>query len=122
MKFNYPQKAINKAEKEIKDLMKKIIRTKKGGKGNNAAKRDSGNLQDNIKPILTINKTTGEVEIDIQVMEYYQYLDEGTVRIKKPWFYTGELMSRVEFTDAIADLIAAGFEETTIDILSKLAK
>lgn len=120
MKFNYPKSAVRKADREIKALMKRIIRTKKGGKDNKAAKRRTGRLQDNIKPVININQRTGEVEIDIEVMEYYQYLDEGTTRIKNPWFYTEELMKQSEFLDSIAELVAAGYEETTIDILSKL--
>ena len=127
-KIKYPPSAIRKADKEIKKLMQDIIEKKMGGtttKKKTTPKRTlnkvSGNLHRNVKPVIRA-KSNGELFIDVEVMEYYQYLDEGTKRIKNPWFLTEELMNKSEFLDAITDLTREGFEETIIEVFSKLPK
>lgn len=125
MKIKYSQKAINKCNNEIKALMLKIIETKIGGttkKGKSGPARvlnsSSGDLKRNIKPVIEVKGD--ELFINIEMVEYYQYLDEGTKRIKKPWFLTDELMNQSEFLDSIAELTRSGIEETIIEVFSKL--
>lgn len=112
-KIKYPPNALRKADKEIKDLMKKIIETKRGGttiKGAKGPSRTlnsiSGDLKTRIKPVIKVKN--GELVIDIEMVEYYQYLDKGTDRIKNPWFLTDELTSHIKFISSIEKLIAAG--------------
>lgn len=112
-KIKYPSSAIRKCDREIKKLLQDIISTKSGGttkKGNKARARrlksNTGDLLNKIKPIIIVKNN--EIHIDIQVMNYYQYLDVGTEKIKYPWFLTDELIESAPFLDSIARLEAAG--------------
>jgi hypothetical protein len=112
-KIKYPPSAIKRCDKEIKDLLRKIIDTKKGGTTKDGRKapsrklkRDTGDLRRNIKPIIKVRR--GELVIDIEVVEYYQYLDKGTDKIKHPWFLTDELTKHATFLESIKTLTTAG--------------
>lgn len=116
-KIKYPPSAIKKCDKEIKDLLQKIIVTKSGGttiKGNKGRARrlrkNTGELFKSIKPVIKVRN--GELLIDIEVVKYYQYLDVGTEKIKYPWFLTDELIESAAFLDSIAKLEAAGIVAT----------
>jgi hypothetical protein len=127
MKLEYKGTDLRTADKAIKKLLQKIIETKRGGTtkdGNKASSRTlnkkSGKLYKNIKPIIKV--VDDELLIDIKVMEYYQYLDEGTERIKYPWFLTGELIEKAEFLDIIDELYAKGIKNSLIKTLSEITK
>lgn len=116
-KIKYPPSAIKKCDKEIKDLLQKIIVTKSGGTTKNGNKgrarrlrKDTGELFRSIKPVIKVRN--GELLIDIEVVKYYQYLDVGTEKIKYPWFLTDELIESAPFLDSIAKLEAAGISAT----------
>lgn len=117
MKIKYPPNAIKKADKEIKETLQNIIETKIGGTtrgGNKAPARKlnqiSGDLKNKIKPIIKVQ--SNELVIDVEVMEYYKYLDVGTDRIKTPWFLTEELVGSPGFIGAIERLTAKGIAFT----------
>jgi hypothetical protein len=117
MKIKYPPNAIKKADKEIKETLQNIIDTKIGGttvKGRKGPAKKlnqiSGNLRNKIKPIIRVQNN--ELVIDVEVMEYYKYLDVGTDRIKTPWFLTNELVESVGFISAIERLTAKGIAFT----------
>ena len=126
LKIKYPPSAIKKADREIKELMIDIIKKKIGGTTTNGMKTQSrvlnkisGDLLKKIKPVIKVNKRTGEIEIVLEVMEYFQYLDEGTRRIKHPWFLTDDFMNRTEFLETIQNLFEVGFENLILDTVSK---
>jgi hypothetical protein len=117
MKIKYPPNAIKKADKEIKETLQKIIDTKSGGTTRGGVKgparklnQISGNLRNKIKPIIGVKNN--ELFIDIEVMEYYKYLDVGTGKIKTPWFLTNELTNSAGFISAIERLTAKGIAFT----------
>lgn len=117
MKIKYPPNAIKKADKEIKEALQNIIDTKIGGTTREGRKgparrldKISGNLRNKIKPIIRVQNN--ELVIDVEVMEYYKYLDVGTDRIKTPWFLTEEFTSSPGFISAIERLTAKGIAFT----------
>jgi hypothetical protein len=117
MKIKYPPNAIRKADKEIKETLQNIIDTKIGGTtvgGRKAPSRKlnkiSGNLRNNIKPIIVVKNN--ELFIDVEVMEYYKWLDVGSSKIKNPWFLTEELVGSPGFISAIEVLMAKGIAFT----------
>ena len=116
-KIKYPSSAIRRCDKELKQLLQKVIDTKRGGttvKGSKGSERtlnrNSGDLRNKIKPVIKVKG--GELLIDIDVVEYYQYLDTGTDRIKNPWFLTEEFTNHVDFIAAISELTAKGIAHT----------
>jgi hypothetical protein len=117
MKIKYPPSAIKRVDRELKDLMLNIIKTKRGGrtKGGKAApattlRRVTGNLQRQIKPVIKVKKN--ELVIDIEVVKYYQWLDEGSEKIKRPWFLTKEFTEHKKFLSSIEKLVALGIKTT----------
>lgn len=126
-KFKLSKKAKNDADIAIKKRLQAIIKTKKGGtttKGEKTTARvlneDKGKLLNDIQSI--IDEKNGVLQLDLKVIEYFQYLDEGTTRIKYPWFLTDDLFKDKEFLDAVGELVAKGFEDYAVDILSELEK
>jgi len=116
-KIKYPPSAIKKCDKQIKDLMIDIIKTKQGGttiKGAPGPERTiinrTGTLIGSIKPVIKV--VDNELFIEVEVVKYFQYLDQGTNRIKQPWFFTNELTQHAKFLDAIAQLEARGIAYT----------
>jgi hypothetical protein len=122
MKIKYPPNAIKKCDEEIKIIMQLIIESKMGGTTINGSKGPerrlimrTGTLLNSVNPVIKV--VNGELEIDIDVVKYYQYLDTGTRRIKNPWFLTKELEKNLKFIDSIERLIEAGLEFTIKDNL-----
>lgn len=111
--------AIRRANKDIKRILVKIIDTKRRSSDGHTIQKRTGNLRKNIKPLIDIEGS--ELVVDIQVMEYYQYLDEGTRRIK-PWFLTEELFDNEEFQTILQNLVAEGIEGSIVDVVSKFKK
>jgi hypothetical protein len=121
-KIKYPPNAIKKCDAEIKLLMQLIIESKIGGTTINGSKGASrrlimrtGKLLNSINPVIKV--VNGELQIDIEVVKYYQYLDVGTTRIKNPWFLTNELMKNQKLLESIERLTEAGIEFTIADNL-----
>jgi hypothetical protein len=101
-------KAITKLNKEVTQEILNIIKRKKGGKRNKPAARRTGKLRQT-KALLTFD---GEnVEFDLDAIEYYQYLDQGTRRIKKPWFYTDEIVNSPKIQELVGEFLVDHFKE-----------
>ena len=118
--MKYKKSDIDKANRKIEALLLRVIETKRGGKFNKPLNKITGNLRKNIKSIITVSNN--KLYVDLEVMEYYQFLDEGTKRITKPWFLTEELTSSEEFEEIIAELITDTIEEVSYKVLSKIKK
>jgi signal peptidase I len=125
-KIKYTPAALKRADKKLKALLLKIVETKKGGTTNKGQKspsrtlkEDTGDLKRSIKnagDIITVKD--GKLFIQIKVVEYFQYLDQGSKRIKTPWFITDEFTNSSKFYEAIEELIQAGIEEEITEIIS----
>lgn len=101
-------KELRKLNNEILKIVKRIIKTKRGGKNNRPAKKITGRLREP-KVFVTFNENSMEFEFDLETVEYYQYLDEGTKRIKKPWFYTKEITESKEVLSLFQDFVQSYF-------------
>lgn len=101
-------KALDKLNKEVTQEILKIINTKKGGKRNRPAKRDTGKLK-KIKSIVDFDGNN--FSFDLSAIEYYKYLDQGTDKIKKPWFYTEEIIKSERINKLMNDFLANYFIE-----------
>jgi hypothetical protein len=125
-KIKYPPSALKRADKKLKALLLKIVETKKGGTTTNGQKTPSrvlneitGDLKRSVKnsgDIITVKN--GKLFIQIKVVEYFQYIDQGTKKIKTPWFITDEFTNSSKFYEAIEELIQAGIEEEITEIIS----
>lgn len=101
-------KAIDKLNKAVTQEILNIIKTKRGGKRNKPAEKRTGKLRQT-KALLTFDGKN--VEFDLDVIEYYQYLDQGTRRIKKAWFYTDEIINSPKIQKLISEFLLDYFKE-----------
>lgn len=124
-KKNIKIKATEKkrAEKRIAELIKRILektpRSTATYKGKRTITPNSYDLFNNIKPTITLNNSV--LNVDVRMMEYYKYLDAGTVHIK-PWFFTEEIMDDPELLDIMNDLVFDSVDERLIDMISNIEK
>lgn len=112
-----------KAEKKLVLLIEKILKThqrsKPTYKGVRTITKDTGNLFRNIKPHFILSGNT--LNVDIQMMEYYKWLDAGTKDID-PWFFTEELMDSSELLQIMDELVYDGVENKILDMISDIEK
>lgn len=113
----WDKKQLNRANREAVKIIQRIIKTKSRSSDGKRIQKRTGNLLRNIKPIFKVKNN--QLVIDVEVMEYYQYLDEGTRRIK-PWFLTEEIMEDEEFLEIIEDLATDSLEGAIVDAVSKI--
>lgn len=129
-RIKYPPFALKRADKKLKALLLHIVDTKNGGttiKGKKAPSRKlneiSGSLKRSIKKAGDIIEVKdGKLFIRIKVVEYFQYIDQGTSKIKHPWFITEEFTSHPNFKEAMQELITAGLQEDVFEIISESNK
>lgn len=113
------KKGMKKANKDIFKLVQKVLKKTPRPSDGKRITRRSGNLFSQIRPILKLQNKT--LIIDIEVMEYYLYLDEGTKHID-PWLFTAEILESQEMMRIIEDLTLEGLEEVTIEALNNIKK
>lgn len=112
---NLDKKVLVKANKDLNKLLLHIVDTKRGGKSNKKIKYDTGKLRNSLKTILSI--TSEKLELNIEAVEYYKYLDNGTKNINKPWFFTKELTTSQDFIDVVQSIYTNAFRNTVSKIL-----
>lgn len=122
-RIKYPPNAIKKCDEELKTLMKLVILSKIGGTTKNGSKGPSrrlemrtGDLLDSVKPVIKV--VNDKLIIDIEVIDYYRWLDVGSSRIKNPWFLTEEFQNNIKVVDSIERLTKAGIEFTISEMLN----
>ena len=120
IKKHISQGSINKANRKLYALIQRVILTKRRESDGKVLKVRTGRLKRNIRPLLSIDNDNNLI-VDMEVMEYYQYLDEGTRRIK-PWFLSEEIMDSEEFEEIVEDLYFEGFQDAIFDAVSKFSK
>jgi hypothetical protein len=121
--IKYPPNAIKKCDEELKILMQLVIQSKMGGTTVNGSKGPerrlnsiSGNLLNNINPVVKV--INDKLIIDLEVVEYYQWLDTGSSKIKNPWFLTDEFINNIKVVESIERLTKAGIEFTIQEMLN----
>ena len=123
MKIKVPNKLVNDAKKDLQKLIRKILETHKRSKktylGKHTLTKQSGDLFRNIKPNFKLSG--GKMIMEVQMMEYYKYLDEGTEHIK-PWFFSEEIMNSNDIIKITEDIVELTVEETLFNMVSKFNK
>jgi len=124
MKLKIKNKVKNNATNGLIKIIRKILKKHgRAGKptylGKQTLTKQSGNLFREIKPNFKISNN--RVVWDVEMMEYYKYLDEGTSRIQ-PWFFSEEIMNDSQLMKISEDLLGSAVEETIFDMVSKINK
>jgi hypothetical protein len=117
--LKYTNRDLRKADREVFKLVQDVIKTKRRDGDGKVLQKRTGNLLSNIKPVFKVKG--GELYVDIKVMEYYQYLDEGTKRIQ-PWFLTEEIMGDPKMGKIIKDLIGEATKRAYVELISDINK
>ena len=107
---NLDKNILMKSNKTLHSLLLALVKSNKGGKKNTSLKVRTGKLRASIKPVLVVNGDS--LELNIEVIDYYKYLDSGTKHISNPWFFTKDLVESKEFTDIIQECYVNAFENT----------
>lgn len=123
MKIKVPNRLVNDAKKDLQKLIRKILETHRRSKktylGKHTLTEQSGDLFRNIKPNF---KLSGQkIIMEVQMMEYYKYLDEGTKHIE-PWFFSEEIMMSDDIIKITEDVVGFTVEQTLFDMVSKFNK
>ena len=123
MKLKLPTRYVNQAKGDLIKLIKKILQTHPRATATYLGKRTltkhTGNLFKEIQPKFKINDK--KVIIEVAMMDYYKFLDEGTKWIK-PWYFSEEIMNEADLTKISSDLVAFTVVETLTDMVSKINK
>jgi hypothetical protein len=117
--LEYSKRDLRKADREVFLLVQEVIKTKRRDSDGKTLQKRTGNLLSNIKPIFKV--VNGDLSVSIKVMEYYQYLDEGTKRIE-PWFLTEEIMGHPKMTKIIKNLIGEATKRAYVELISDINK
>jgi hypothetical protein len=117
--LEYSRRDLRKADREVFLLVQEVIKTKRRDSDGKILKKRTGNLLSNIKPIFKV--VNGDLSVSIKVMEYYQYLDEGTKRIE-PWFLTEEIMEHPKMTKIIKELVGEAVKRAYVEVISDINK
>jgi hypothetical protein len=117
--LEYSKRDLRKADREVFLLVQEVIKTKRRDSDGKTLQKRTGNLLSNIKPVFKV--VNGDLSVSIKVMEYYQYLDEGTSRIE-PWFLTEEIMGHPKMTKIIKNLIGEATKRAYIELVSEINK
>jgi hypothetical protein len=122
-KLKIKSKEISNAKRELQKLIENILKTHERSKptteGKKTLTKRSGNLFNQIKPSFSLSGD--KVVMEVQMMEYYKYLDEGTKHIE-PWFFSEEIMDSSKLEDITEKLVIGSIEETLTDMISNIQK
>lgn len=121
--MNPDLKEISKAKRKIKRIVKKILMTQKRQKptylGVQTLTKQSGDLF-NRSDVRFIKKGSSWV-FQVDLMDYYLYLDEGTETIE-PWFFTEEIIKNSDIADALEDATAESLDKILGSVINNLTK
>lgn len=117
--LEYSSKDLRKADREVFKLVQEVIKTKRRDSDGHTLQKRTGNLLSNIKSVFKVKG--GELYVDIKVMKYYQYLDEGTKRIE-PWFLTEEILGHPKMSKIIKELVGEATKRAYIELISDINK
>lgn len=115
---------VNKAKRKLRELILEVLKTHERSKpvkrtGRRTITKDTGNLFRNIKPKFSMDGS--QLVMEVEMMEYYQWLDAGTEKIE-PWFFSEEIMDSQKLIDLGEELLGDTIEETIFDMISSINK
>ena len=120
LRKNVKTGAINRANRKLYKLVRRVIRTKQRDSDGHILQVRTGRLSRNIRPVLSINDDNNLI-VDMEMMEYYEWLDDGTRRIK-PWNLSEEIMDSPEMEEIIEELYFEAFQDLIFTGVSKFNK
>lgn len=116
-------KDISNAKSDLVKLIRKILETHKRSKakanGKNVVEKKSGNLFREIRPTFSIKDS--KLVMQVEMMEYYKYLDEGTKNIEG-WFFSEAIMDSKEIDKLTTDLVEGTILGRLDDMISNIKK
>lgn len=114
---------ISKAKKELKDLIVEILKTHRRSSATKEGKytltERSGDLFREIQPEFKLDKN--KLVMEVRMMEYYEWLDGGTSKMKG-WFFSEEIMDSVKLEKLSEDLLYDMVDGKILDIISNIKK
>jgi hypothetical protein len=125
MELKYKAADLRKLEKEIVKRVKELVFStrRNTAKKNNkyVIEKQTGDLERSItgnKNFIKPDKR-GNLSIDLKVMEYYVFLDEGTSKMKG-WFLTEAIFEDDEVRKAIKELQVKTTKRAILNVLSDI--
>ena len=125
MELKYKSADLRKLEKEIVKRVKELVFStrRNTAKKNNkyVIEKQTGDLERSItgnKNFIKPDKK-GNLSIDLKVMEYYVFLDEGTSKMKG-WFLTEAIFEDDEVRKAIKELQQKTTKRAILNVLSDI--
>lgn len=107
--INIMNKSLKKLNNKLTDAIIKIIETKKGGKRNKPAKKRSGKL---LKSKAIVDFDGKEFTFDLEAVDYFKYLDEGTKYIRNPYLYIESIINSKEVQDLLNEFLIEHYKES----------
>lgn len=114
------KKALREAERDLEKLMLKIIMTATGGKYNRTLRKRSGNLRRYREGSLFIEGN--KLVVQMRTMYYYLFLDEGTKKIKNPWYLTEKWTTHPKFREIIQRLMNESVKSAVFETVNDIRK
>lgn len=116
-------KSISNAKKELQDLILEILKTHKRSTakktGGYTIEARSGNLFREIQPSFRLDNK--KLVMEVKMMDYYQFLDAGTSKMKG-WFFSEEIMDSKKLEKLTEDLLYDAIDGKILDMISDIQK
>lgn len=116
-RIKYSKASLQRANRKLYGLVRRTILTKKRKYDGKILQVRTGNLSKKIKPIIKVENK--RLVIDLEVMEYYKYLDLGTERIE-PWFLSEEITESEYMKEIIEELTNDALSDATTSMISRI--
>lgn len=125
LKINTKEKsdARRDLQKLIQKVLRKTRRTQATVEGKYTLTKRSGDLFGTLQNIQPEFKLDGDkLVMEVSMMEYYKYLDEGTKNIKPGWFFSEEIMDSKELENLAEALLYSMVDRQILDMASVIKK
>lgn len=122
-KMKLKSKDVAVAKRELQKLIRHILETHKRGtakvNGGFTVEKRTGNLFREIQPDFKLDNN--KLVMEVSMMDYYQYLDAGTSKMRG-WFFSEEIMDSKELEKLTEDLLYSTVEGKILDMISNIKK
>lgn len=124
LKINTKEKsdARRDLQKLIQKVLRKTRRTQATVEGKHTLTKRSGDLFGTLQNIQPEFKLDGDkLVMEVSMMEYYKYLDEGTSKMPG-WFFSEEIMDSKELENLAEALLYSMVDRQILDMASVIKK
>lgn len=116
-------KDISNAKTQLAKLIKRILKTHPRSKaklnGKHVVEKKSGDLFREIQPQFSIKD--GKLIMEVRMMEYYKWLDEGTKNIEG-WYFSEEIMDSKDIAKLTENLVQGTILGRIDEMISTIQK